>query len=378
MLTTPRLLHCAMILTGLLSAAALDAQSVLRWEEFRTCQSCELTFDRVVALGQQDGQGVIESELARVVAAPGRGFLVFGRGGTTGYSVSLFDASGNFARSFGREGDGPGETRTIADVAFMGDDQVMVLDAARQRWLTFRETGEFLSEEPLHGVQAGRFRLAAGDTAAVIAVMDRRPASAGFPLHLVDLRDAGIVRRFGAGNRSWHVGTPFAGALTLGESGTVSESVWWGHVGRPHVEQWSLAGSHLATVTGDLETFPVAANSPRDRNAPPAVAMSSFAVDGQDRLWLLTFVPGPRWRQVTRQGPEGAIPPDRMGEYQNLRLDIFDLEAKTHLGHRIWPERNVTLVTYGDDVLVSVLEYETPLWPRLVLYEVSSDVCAVP
>jgi hypothetical protein len=322
-------------------------------------------------MGELEGPGMIESDVPRVVAHRDRGFLIFGTGFSGGYTVSHFGPEGQFRNALGRSGTGPGELSDIVDVAFAGDDQIVVLDSRRRTFITFRESGPVVSEVRLEGVQTGRFRIINGDTIGVIAVMDRRPESVGLPLHLVDLRTGDVLRRFGSTGGSWSLSTPYALAVNISETSVPEQAVWWGSVGRPHLEKWSLEGEHRTTITGDLNWFPGdVRGGGSDRTKPPPAAILQFSVDGLDRLWMLTAVPGRRWREVRPEGPEGVITPEQARLFRDVRLDVFDLEARRHLGYHVWDTRNITLVEMSGTVLVSRVEDTTPSWPRVVLYDV--------
>lgn len=361
-----------LVLAGFGCTEALSAQSVLRWDDFEQCDPCELSFTPFLAFGEFEGPGMIESEWARVLATDGRGYLVFGQGLDTGHRVARFSDGGRFLGSIGRHGDGPGEIRTIADVAFLGEDQILVLDGQRRRWITFRESGEVAAEAPLLNVRPGRFRVVEGDTAAVIGVIGRQPESARYPLHLAVLRSGSAVTHFGARSPSWTATDPSRSSVVLGEQGGRARSVWWSYSGMPHVEEWSPDGSPLRIITGNLDSFPVTATVARQggRVSPPPVRMLAFAVDEGDRLWMLTLAPGGRWRTVTPRGPEGAVPEDQLSTLFSTRLDVFDLSDRRHLGFKVWDSLNVTLVEREGSVLISLVEYMRPDWPQVVLYRV--------
>jgi hypothetical protein len=369
-----RVLPGILVFFGLGWTEGPPAQESLEWEDFDPCETCELSFTRYVAFGERDGPGVIESELARVVARGGRGYLVFGQGLGTSHRIARFSDDGRFLGSIGRYGDGPGEIRTIADVAFLGEDRVLVLDLQNRRWITFRDSGEVVFEAVLPGVLPGRFRVVEGDTAAVIGVLGRQPESVGYPLHLAVLRAGSAVAHFGAHDPSWSVSDLSRSSVVLGENGGRARSVWWGYSGRPHFEQWSLDGSPLRVITGDLSFFPVTESMTqlRSRGSPPRSSILGVVVDASDRLWILSWVPGARWRTVAPQGVEGAIPEDQLSTYYDTRLDVFDLSERRHLGSKVWDSVNVTLVERDGAALVSLVEFPKPDWPQVVLYTIEA------
>lgn len=370
---TVRALPGILVCVGLAWNEGLLAQEVLRWEDFEPCDICELSLTRYVAFGEPHGPGMIESELARVVAREGRGYLVFRQGLDAGHRVARFSDDGTFLGSIGRYGDGPGEIRIIADVAFLGEDRILVLDLQRRRWITFRESGEVVSETPFPGAVPGWFRVIEGDTAAVIGVMGRQAQSVGYPLHLAVLRAGSEVKHFGARNPSFTATDLSRRSVVLGENGGRARSVWWGYGGRPHFEEWSPDGSPLRIVTGDLGFFPVTETVAQLRapGRPPRASILAFVVDASDRLWTLSWVPGEHWRTVRPRGAERVIPPDQLSTYFDARLDVFDLSDRRHIGSKVWESLNVNLVERDGAALVSLVEYTGPDWPQVVLYRIA-------
>ena len=376
--TVPRLnsryFLLALGFTIVLGADRAEAQTVLDWNDFEPCESCRLEAREFLRLGELQGDGIIESWIVRVVAAEGRGYLVYGQEGRGGTRFSVFDEDGTFRATIGREGDGPGELRNINDLSFTGDDEILILDGQRRRWITLEDDGSLVADVPLGEITPGRFRLVEGDTVAVMGVMGRRPSTVGYPLHLVGVRDGEPRRHFGSGDpESWSAMRPYAGTLVLGESSLlqVGDAVWWAEVGRPQVEKWSLDGTPRLRITGELDWFPVPdLAARRSAGVPPLPTTASLAVDDEARLWLLTSVPGEDWRDVELVGPERAVPPEERDTWRDVRLDVFDLARRRHVGTLRLDSTSAQLLVLRGEVLLYQLEYETPVWPRVVLYQV--------
>jgi hypothetical protein len=102
---------------------------------------------------------------------------------------------------------------------------------------------------------------------------------------------------------------------------------------------------------------------------PPHPLLSEFVVDSSDRLWMISTVPDRRWREVPR-GVEGSIPESEYDRFWDSGLDVFDLRTKRHLGSRTWDQRGVRLLRRRNSVLVYLMEFESPEWPRMMLYAV--------
>lgn len=341
----------------------MTAQVVVDLEAFAPCERCDLQAMPIATIGDSTGPGTIDNAAPRLVAEEGRGYIIV----DDLTRFKLFDTMGDFIGAFGRAGDGPGELRNIAPgAAFTQDGRIVLLDASKRSWLEYGQAGEFLSETK-QDLAAGQFTLLEGDTLAVVAAMDRRPNLVGYPLHLVDIRDGSVLRHFGSTDRTWNLAEPLARWVLLGIDDEPEESVWWGKMGSVHLEEWSLEGGHLRTIIGDLPWFPPI---PENRTPGTSVtAMTTFAVDDQDRVWTVTIIPDERGGQVVRSGPEGAIG-GQADMIRDSRLDVFDLKSRRHLGFMIWDTAEMRLVKKGESVLVSIVEYSDRMVPRVVLHKV--------
>ena len=73
---------------------------------------------------------------------------------------------------------------------------------------------------------------------------------------------------------------------------------------------------------------------------------------------------------MPRYGAERGVIQDDYYRWQDTRLDVFDLSTRRHLGFRKWDTIDTKLMQRGGVVYPFTLEYQTPLWPRIVLHEV--------
>jgi len=78
--------------------------------------------------------------------------------------VEIFDAEGNFIRTFGKAGDGPGYFARPKGIAIDGDGHVWVADAAQNRVQVFTPEGQLLIWMGERGTLPGQFSSLAGLT----------------------------------------------------------------------------------------------------------------------------------------------------------------------------------------------------------------------
>ena len=81
---------------------------------------------------------------------------------------------------------------------------------------------------------------------------------------------------------------------------------------------------------------------------------------------MLTQRADPAW-QGSGLAP-GEEPED--DDYMDMRLDVFDLPSRRHLGHHIWDSGNAKLFHYDGEAVINVFEYGREMVPQVVVYSV--------
>jgi hypothetical protein len=333
-------------------------QQVVDLDRFDECKRCDSELALEALLGDARGAGIIEHANVRVVFDEvRRRFAVYTR---TGSKVQLFDSTGKFITALGRRGGGPGEIKRIYGVGFM-DGRIVVLDAGGPKLLLLTEAGRILHETRLD-VRPGWIRVVRPGT-LVVASMDQRPAAVGLPLHLVDVSTGQPVAHFGSIDGRWSAADPFASVITLGESPR-AQTVWRGYLGQYRFEEWDLKGDLLRVVTGNPDWFrsPVTGRTER----PSLVA--GFAIDEDERLWVVTRTADPDWERVPGGGGEGLISEADFDHAFDSRLDVFDLRRGVHLATHVWDEFGVHLTRKDGSVLVHAVKLDDTSVPRVALY----------
>jgi hypothetical protein len=345
----------------------VSAQSVLDLGDFRSCTQCSVRATLELRLGEVAGPGIIESEGTSVVYDPlDKHYIAYVIGRPT---VLLFDSAGAFVRSLVREGAGPGEVTRVASADYR-NGRITMVDSRGDKWLVVDRFGTTISEQRL-GIEYGCIRAFAGDT-VVIGSADQRPASAGYPLHLVTVSDGRVVRHFGSTSGEWNVARPFAREVRISR-GAANRIVWRADRGRLHFEEWTIDGGLNRVITGTPDWFPPVEIISR-LGERPNTRLLRFLVDQEDLLWVLSRVADSRWQRVAdraRTTPEGRIL--NQNEYFDTRLDVFDLENRRRLGTRVWDEADGSLVHKDGAVLFSIVEYDAAMNPYVALYRLTVE-----
>lgn len=136
-----------------------------------------------------------EAELFRVtsVRRAGDGTIIVANSGT--HEVRLFGPEGNPIRSFGREGDGPGEFRFLAGAWPIAGDSILTFDTSPRRIRVFDRSGEVGRTVELSG-PTGRESLADVMADGSLITYRRVSSAPGMQRHL---RSRILFRRSAAG-----------------------------------------------------------------------------------------------------------------------------------------------------------------------------------
>lgn len=129
-------MRAALLISAALAAHALPAQRVATISKTLTLDANEQDFTRIPHIGVGDRGQV-------AVAQP------------ADYRIVLFDAAGKRLGSFGRNGAGPGELRSVGRVMGWSGDSLWFVDGALARITRVGATGQLLGEAPVPKVLSG-------------------------------------------------------------------------------------------------------------------------------------------------------------------------------------------------------------------------------
>jgi len=144
-----------------------------------TCGDCFITLDTVVTIGGLDGPGLEVVTLLSHVAVDRRGRFLISESGQAG--ISVFDSTGTFLRTVGRQGEGPGEYTAVRHIG-AGPRYIHVFDY---------NAGRTMLDDDFAVVRADRFpgsvtsAVIRGDDEVVFAGDVPTPESVGHQLHVL-------------------------------------------------------------------------------------------------------------------------------------------------------------------------------------------------
>jgi hypothetical protein len=262
------------------------------------CQTCTVEVTPLLTLGDEAGPGIIEHSESRAVRdSRGRSFVV----GSYSTEIKVFDSTGTYLRSIGRQGSGPAEFEGIARVIIEANDTVFVLDNMLNRYSVISPELEFMRSGPLpFPPELQSIRLA--DGSFVMNVPLHTPDRIGQPLHLGGT-DGLIAKSFGSATGEYRPGIEYSDRRAIAVAG--AQSVWSARRNQYSIEEIDVRTANVVrSLSRYVPWFP-----PRDRPTPPsgpdpAAPEPTIMNVRQDRaglLWLLIAVPDPEWRRAVTE-----------------------------------------------------------------------------
>jgi hypothetical protein len=221
-------------------------------------------------------------------------------------SIVVFDAEGRHIKTFGREGEGPGELAAVAALFISPGDSLYAIDSGLYRLNVFSPEFEFVRSariDPPLRPGDGFFRK---DGSLVVTAVARGPETAGHPFHILG-PDGRVRRSFGeyegmaAGDDEPNLNR----RIDPAEDG----GFWAAQVyDQYRVEHWGPEGELLEI----LERHPDWAPSPDDPSRgpqdasgpPPSSVVANIQVDDAGRLWMLVWVADEDWKTAF-DNPDG-------------------------------------------------------------------------
>lgn len=306
-----------------LGPQTVSAQRTVEISDRPSCRRCEIQRIPLPALGDESGEGIIESDFSRAVQdSRGRVYLA----GPYASQILVFDKQGRFVRRIGRLGGGPGEFNGIGSLHVGPGDSLFVFDNQQSRLSTLTPDGEFVRSIPIP-ISPEVTNFVASDGRFIIGRSFGVPELGAHPLHLFD-SEGRRLRSFG--NFSGEVRPDVPGFLSRSLAPATGPRIWSGHLMAYVMDRINLnTGTRDLVVRREARWFPPRLQPPRDRGMiGPDPGIRAIQEDEVGRLWVLLAIPDPKWRTVYR--PSG--PGDTHGsvidlqEFYNTRIEVLDPE----------------------------------------------------
>lgn len=288
---------------GLLAVHAattgLSAQDTVTVSGEVTCSACVITFDTVATIGGLDGPGLHQISLYSVVAVDRRGRIQIAEPEQP--EIAVFDATGEYLRTLGGRGDGPGEYRDVAHID-VGPQYIHVFDRRRGRTLLDHD----FNVADVHRFPAVVVETFVTDSDDVVWVGDvPTSASVGHRIHI--LGASGRIRSLG-GDRSAYLGPSGFPPAVTGDG----ETLWTVERKTSRVTRWDLSPEPKVgrVFERTVEEF--------ERAGPdgpwPRATHAGIMFDDSG-LWIVWNARDPEWTERRApMSPPPQVPPRRVWE----------------------------------------------------------------
>jgi hypothetical protein len=346
-----------LVLAGFFLPTDTAAQNEIVVRDPAACEGCEIRLEHVVTLGDREGPGRVWLPSAMALDSRGNYYVAHGDGGYGATQIWVFDQDGTFIRIIGRQGEGPGEYRSIARIDILPGDTLEIFDAGLRRRTTLSPD---LTVVDTKSFQVGRFFNSSilADGRLVVNEHQNTPERAGYPLQLVD-REGKIVRSLGAVRPEFRPGEE-SRFQRITSSSADGESVWSVGRGDYLMELWDTTGARLAVLRRDAEWFePFLAVSGPDPTSskPPPPAVGLFMADSGGRLWMAVKIFSEDWREVLLADPDWATSFEALFNSRDWIIEVVDTETGELLVSQVFPDIEVGSFL-GEDMLVSYRQDE--------------------
>lgn len=321
-----------------------------------------LRLQQVRLIGDADGPGMIEGE-AGTVRLDSRGRYYVYR--EFGQEIKVFSPDGDYLRTIGRQGAGPGEFQGISFIHFGADDSLHVVDPLNMRWNVFSPEYEHVRSSQLNVPVYMQMHLLPDGSGLFSAPV--RGELARFPLHLVSATGE-HVRSFGAAPDGFEQIGSDAAWRRIAPAGPTS--VWAAYHDRYRIELWDAAeesGATLRVVERTVDWFPPGLQEEISMEAPPTPRMRAIRQDSAGRLLVLLSVADPRWREAVEPGPVHNNVSERH-LYNDTRIEMLDAASGELLASAV--HDTVFHKFIADDLVIASVVDETGA-PRVAVWRIS-------
>ncbi|MEX2609452.1 MAG: hypothetical protein WEA24_05860 [Gemmatimonadota bacterium] len=348
-----RVFVAAVHLVGLLFFAGhLHGQHTIQVTD--GCATCRVTLDTLLVVSDEAMPGAFGIG-PQVTRDPiGRWYVTsYGAG-----QVFVLGPDGQHVATIGRSGEGPGEFRTISELAWV-NGHLLAYDYRLLRRSHFDSTFQYVQGDPLPASFSSIEHFQNGTSA--VAVHIATPDLVGYTIHLLD--SDGASRH--ALGYTGDVVRPDQSANTMRRRlGLEGDSVIWSApLFKYRLEAYALDGSLRRVLTRDVDWFPESSGSSMYPERPPAGLTDIHFDDRAGILWALAQAQDPDWTPPPRPGP--ATQEKSNSAYDSV-VEAIDVQTGEALAHIRLPDM---MWGFSDQGFISHIETDTEagvVWLRVV------------
>jgi len=314
------------------------------------CATCRVVLTPIALL--VDKRGDIGSQLASVARSTSGSYLVVTRGGA---AATEFGADGEYLRSIGRRGSGPGEHLMLSQVMADATGNVHTIDAQLSRHSIFSPTGTYLRSTPLTYDLSSTNDVVLNSRGELIR-NTLVPAGPGkvYSVHAVDslgrtIRKGDVI--------PYDRGRPWRSQrkLFVGPGDKIIAS----HTLEYRIDIFSPSLAREQVLIRNVKWFPSYRGTVRPPDGvldkPPVPKISRVWLDSAGHLWVVIFVASPKWRAMAAP-PKAMLPgdPQILRPRYDIVVEVIDLARKRLLVHHRFD--GTIGVSFGDGYVANANE----------------------
>ena len=297
---------------------SLSAQEVELVSGEVSCADCVITLDTVVTIGGLDGPGLSEVTQFAHIAVDRRGRILIT---SSELEIAVFGSNGEFLRTVGRRGEGPGEYRSISHIG-VGERYIHVFD---------HQAGRTMLDHDFRVVRTDRFpgQVHSGAVLGNDDVAFTVPASGPVGHKLYVLGPSGQFQAHGDDGREH----PPTMTEWVSQQSTVTgggETVWAVRYDSNRIVRWDLGRETRVGKILDRHIVEFGDGEPRERSG--SGSMNNAVMADDQGLWINWHSPDPDWTEPEGSGNE--MPSEPMREVVDGWLDLVDPETGRTIARR--------------------------------------------
>lgn len=282
-------------------------QAVIRIGDTPTCSTCTAELVPVVQLGSLDDP----AGFAPVIQLAKNSDSLYVVSSTTfDGELFVYGEDGQFLRTVGRRGEGPGEFRRTQLVAFDSQDSLHAIEAGGPRHSVFAPDLSFVRTVEM---QTRTLGMRIEDSGTVFAVAPKQSGDLSFALQVL-LPDGSPLHAFDP------IDPEASGQAAMGRNITVDThgQRWSVGMAEYRLKQWDEDGRLVRVLEASRDWIPETIPMRLERDQRPPAQITGLEADGDGLLWVFAAVPDANWAP-----PEPGTRPSPATMYDTL-VEVLD------------------------------------------------------
>lgn len=306
---------------GLLTALPVHGQEQIVIRGAPACETCKIRMEELVRIGSSDDPHALMRTSRLAIDSRGRIFVAptYEVG-----TIAVYNSGGRYEKSFGRQGQGPGEfSSRITHILIDPDDRVHVFEGPRHTILT----PGLESFESVRVLDVNPANILLRPNGSIVVQNLDLSRSSGPTVHVLGMN--GETRTSMDPISPSGRPDPWDVVRILADAG--SGGIWSAHVNRYELTEWTEDGQPLRTVERLAPWFE--SWSGYDLREPaekaPRPRITSVLAEGPGRLWVHVRVADADWSpQTTRPAENVRRRGDDRAQFYDSLIEVIDLDRR--------------------------------------------------